>query len=91
VQIVYFIIGFVAFILSVGFISNFAMRKLNGRINARLHGWIEGLLIGGIVLGVVAMFQPWSLATYGTGFHVLLACVLSFTVWSHVTPRTRKA
>ena len=89
-QIVFFIIGFVAFILTVGFISNFAMRKLNGRIDVRIQSPIEMLLIAGILLGVVAMFQPWSLAAYGIGFHVLLFCVLSFTVWSHVTPRTRK-
>jgi hypothetical protein len=51
---------------------------------------IEGVLIAGILLGVVGLFQGWSLAGYGIGFHVLLVSVLSYVMWSHVTPKTGK-
>jgi len=60
---------------------------LNGRISKRIYDPIEKIIIAGIVLGVIGMFQPWTHALYRIGFFVLLASTLSFIVWSHVTPK----
>jgi len=83
----WFIFAFVLFIVGFGFLIGYSSKKLSGNISGRLFALIEGLLIAGIVGGVIFMFQPWSLALYGLGFHILLVSVLSFTLWSHITPK----
>jgi hypothetical protein len=45
------------------------------------------ILIAGIVLGILGMFQPWIFQAYKYGFIVLLFSTLGFIVWSHVTPK----
>jgi hypothetical protein len=45
------------------------------------------VLIGGIVLGVIGMFQPWLFAAYRFGFILLLVSTLGFILWSHIVPR----
>ena len=86
-----FIPGFVLLVLAFGFFIAFVSRKLSGKISSQLFGLIEAILIAGILLGVVSLFQPWAIKAYGIGFHLLLVSVLAFTVWSHVIPRPRKA
>ena len=86
-----FIPIFIAIVVAFGFFIAFVARKLNGNISQRLFSIIEGSLIAGILLGIVGLFQPWTLWGYGTGFHVLLICTLGYVVWSHVMPKTRKA
>jgi hypothetical protein len=87
VQIVFFIIGFVTFLVGFGSLIAFTARRLGGNVPRRIHGSIEAVLIAGILLGVFGLFQPWSLAGYGIGFHLLLVSVLGFVLWSHVPPR----
>ncbi len=59
---------------------------LNDRVPVRIHRPIETILIAGIVLGVVGLFQPWLHILYRIGFHVLLVSTISFIVWSHIRP-----
>ena len=89
-QLLIFFPIFISIIVAFGFFIAFVARRLSGNISPRLFGLIEGVLIAGILLGVVGLFQGWSLAGYGIGFHVLLVSVLGYVVWSHVTPKTRK-
>jgi hypothetical protein len=74
------ILGFIAIIIVVG-------SMLNDNVPARTHRIIEQILIAGIVLGVVGMFQPWIFEGYKYGFLVLLISTLGFIVWSHVSPK----
>lgn len=62
-------------------------RLLNDNISSRAHGFILSLLIAGIVLGILGMFQPWIFQAYKYGFILLLFSTLSYIVWSHVTPK----
>ena len=82
-----FILIFVAILLTFIALIVVVARLLNGRISASIHRPIELLLIAGIVLGVIALFQPWTYVLYGIGFHVLLVSVLGFTLWSHIVPK----
>lgn len=59
---------------------------LNGKTPPRTYRPIEYIIIAGILLGVLGLFQGWKLFTYENGFVLLLFSVLSFIVWSHVTP-----
>jgi hypothetical protein len=84
---VLFAAGLFAFIFCFGFFIGFVARKLNHRISARLFGVIEKAIIGGILLGIASMFQPWVQDGLQVGFTVLFYSTLAYVVWSHVTPR----
>jgi hypothetical protein len=85
-----FIAIFVAIILGFVYVIWVVAYRLNGNIAGRTYYAIEAVIIGGIVLGVIGMFQPFTQAGYQIGFLVLLFSVLSFILWSHVTPSAEK-
>jgi hypothetical protein len=87
-HIVYFIIGFVATLLALGSFIAFVGAKLSNTISQRIFGLIEKIIIGGILLGIIGMFQPWMLSGYRIGFPVLFFSTLAYIVWSHVTPKS---
>ena len=73
--------GYICFI---AFIS----RLLSGRISERVFGYLEKLLIAGILLGIAGMFQPWVPVFYPLGFIVLFAATWIFTLWGYVVPKS---
>lgn len=83
-----FILIFAAIVLTYITIITIVARLLNDNISHRVYRPIELTLIGGIILGVLGMFQPWVFALYKTGFFVLLVSTLGFILWSHVVPKT---
>lgn len=83
-----FILIFAAIVLTYIAIITIVARLLNDNISQRVYRPIELTLIGGIILGVLGMFQPWLFALYKTGFFVLLVSTLGFILWSHVVPKT---
>ncbi|UCC87978.1 MAG: hypothetical protein JSV81_01405 [Anaerolineales bacterium] len=83
-----FITVFLAILMAFIFFGVvFVSALLSGKIGHRLYGVIEKIIIAGILLGVVGMFQPWTHLAYRIGFHVLLFSLLSFIVWSHISPQ----
>lgn len=82
-----FLTLFIAVLLTFVFFIVWVGRTLHRKVPRRLHALGEMILIFGILGGVVATFQPWSLDVYHIGFTVLLYSVLAFTVWSHVVPK----
>jgi len=85
-QAVYFILGF---LIILGLFIQF-IRVVSGRLSDKIaqarFDLVERLIIGGIILGVVGMFQPWVFVGYKYGFLLLLFSTLAFIVWSHITP-----
>ncbi len=59
---------------------------LNGRVPLRTYRPIESVIIGGILLGILGLFQGWKLFAYENGFLLLLFAVLLFIFWSHIAP-----
>jgi hypothetical protein len=82
-----FILIFVSILLGFITIITIVARLLNDNIEPRLYKIIESVIIAGIVLGVVGLFQPWHMLFYKYGFTVLLISTLSFILWSHVRPK----
>jgi hypothetical protein len=82
-----FVLIFVAIILFFITLIVLVATGLSNNVSPRVYKIIESVLIAGIVLGVVGMFQPWLFAAYKYGFLVLLFSTLGFIVWSHVSPR----
>ncbi len=73
------IVAFIDFII-------FMATRLNNNISEKVYRPIERLLIAGIVLGVIGMFQPFTVVLYTIGFLVLLISTLAFIFWSHIQP-----
>jgi Na+-driven multidrug efflux pump len=82
-----FVLIFVAIILTFIAIIVVVASMLDNNISPRVHRIIESILIAGIVLGVVGMFQPWFFEGYKYGFILLLISTLCFILWSHITPK----
>jgi hypothetical protein len=86
-----FLTVFLAILLAFIFFGVvFTSRELSGRVSARIYNIVEKLIIAGILLGVVGMFQPWAHVLYRIGFHLLLVSTLAFIVWSHISPRATR-
>jgi|DewCreStandDraft_4_1066084.scaffolds.fasta_scaffold209304_1 hypothetical protein len=81
VSIILFFITFIWLVASV----------LNNNISERVYRPIELIIIAGIVLGILGMFQPWWFAAYRYGFLLLFFSTLAFIVWSHVVPRAARS
>ena len=82
-----FLLIFIGILLSyIDFIIWLAT-KLNNRISEKVFRPIERILIAGIVLGVIGMFQPFVMVFYTLGFVVLFISLLSYIAWSHIVPR----
>ena len=60
---------------------------LNDNISQEVHRPIERILILGIALGVIGLFQPWAQILYRLGFHLLLLSTFGFIWWSHIVPK----
>jgi hypothetical protein len=85
-QAITFLAGFLVILFAYIFLIRWVAGRLNERVDAQRFALIERILIGGIVLGVVCMFQPWFFLGYRYGFLLLLLSTLGFILWSHVTP-----
>ena len=82
-----FIIGFVAILLTfIAFIVLVAI-KLGPVVSLGVYTLIEVVIIAGILLGTLGMFQPWDLMGFRLGFLILLVSTLAFIVWSHLIPK----
>ncbi|MEZ4737165.1 MAG: hypothetical protein R3E79_59555 [Caldilineaceae bacterium] len=82
----YFILGFLLILGGFIYFIRWVGRQLSHKISPDRFTQIERVIIAGIVVGVVSMFQPWLFVGYKYGFLLLLFSTLAFIVWSHVTP-----
>jgi hypothetical protein len=83
-----FILIFVSILLGFITIIVVVSRLLNDNINPGVYRIVESIIIAGIVLGVIGMFQPWHIFFFKNGFRLLLISTLSFILWSHVHPKS---
>lgn len=86
-----FIFIFVAIILAFMALIWAAASMLNRNIPERIYRPVERVIIAGIVLGVIGMFQPWWFMAYRLGFFMLFFSTLAFILWSHIVPRGAQA
>jgi hypothetical protein len=85
-QPVLFILGFLVILGLFIYFIRAVSQRLSDHIAQRTFDLVERVIIGGIVLGVVGMFQPWLFLGYKYGFLLVLFSTLAFIVWSHITP-----
>ncbi len=81
-----FVLIFASIVIYFMSFAWFVSNKLNFRVSSRLFQIVERIAIGGIVLGIILMFQPWVFELFRYGFFILLISTLGFIVWSHITP-----
>lgn len=82
-----FILIFVAIVLAFIALIVLVASMLNENIASRPYRLVESILIAGIVVGVVGMFQPWLYVLYKFGFLILLVSTLGYILWSHIAPK----
>jgi len=85
-----FILIFVAILLFFISLIRMSASILNDNISPRIFRVVETVLIVGIVLGIIGMFQPWLIIFYKYGFIVLLVSTLGFIWWSHIKPKEER-
>jgi hypothetical protein len=83
-----FILVFASILVTFMSLVWFASAKLSGNISEKVYQPIEYALIGGILLGLFLMFQPWIFELFRIGFFMLLFSTLGYIVWSHVKPKS---
>ncbi len=89
--VVVFIIGLLAFVLGLGTFIVWLAGRLNHQVSRQIFVAVERLIILGMVLGIISMFQPWEQALFQPGFLLLLTATLAYIVWSHIVPRGEEA
>jgi lysylphosphatidylglycerol synthetase-like protein (DUF2156 family) len=88
IKAVPFVAIFVSIVLAFICLIVIVAVTLAGKVPLRSYRPIEFLLVAGILLGIVGLFQGWKLFAYEFGFLVLLFSLLAFMVWSHLQPMT---
>jgi hypothetical protein len=79
-----FLMIFVPIILGFMSLIVFVKKLLHQRVAERAYKVIEYVFIGGIVVGILSMFQPWTFYLFQPGFFILFGSLLGFMIWSHV-------
>jgi hypothetical protein len=82
-----FVVGVVIFGFSIWLLATRLYEKMSPK--TYLIGVL--IIIGGILAGVVMMFQPVELKLFNIGFWFVLVSLIGFMYWSHIQPRTRRA
>jgi len=82
-----FIFFFVSIVLIFIALIILVASILNHNIPHNVYRPVELTTIGGIVLGIVGMFQPWWFGGFRLGFFLLLISTLAFILWSHIVPK----
>jgi len=85
-----FVALFIALLLLFMLLIFIVALRFNGKLPYRMYHPIERLVVSGIVLGVVFLFQPWLQIAYRYGFLLLLFSTLIFILWSHVVPQSQR-
>ena len=86
-----FVAVFVAILLVYIYLIVALATVVNKRVPQRTYRPIAAIIIAGILLGVVALFQGWKLFAYEYGFLLLLFSTLGFIAWSHIVPLSARA
>lgn len=82
-----FILIFIGIIVAFVDLIIWLATKLNHNVRESVYTPILNILIAGIVLGVIGMFQPFVFLFYQIGFAMLFISLIGFMVWGHLVPK----
>ncbi len=85
-----FILIFIGIIVAFIDLITYLATLLNHNVSERVYNPILNVLIAGIVLGVIGMFQPFMFVFYQVGFGMLFISLIGFMIWSHIVPKSAK-
>ena len=86
-----FLLVFVAILLTYIGLIILISRYFSGYLAEKNFYRLFYTCMGGIVIGILFMFQPVTQSLYTIGFTLLLVSLLSFIAVSHITPRREAA
>lgn len=82
-----FLLVFVGILLCYIALIVTASRYYSGYVSEKRYLPVLYACMGGIVAGILLMFQPFTRVLYTWGFLLLLLSLLSFMVVGHITPK----
>ena len=82
-----FLFVFVAILLTYIAVIVTISRYYSGHLSEKRFNPFFYTCMGGIVAGVILMFQPFIQKLYTAGFLVLLISLLTFMIVGHITPK----
>ncbi len=82
-----FILIFIGIVIAFIDLIILIATRLNHNVAPGTYNPILNVLIAGIVLGIIGMFQPFAFIFYQIGFFLLFFCLIGFMVWSHIVPK----
>ncbi len=82
-----FLLVFVAILLTYIALIITVSRYYSGRVAEKRFLRIFFACMGGIVIGILFMFQSFAKVLFPVGFLILLFSLLTFILVSHITPR----
>ncbi len=82
-----FILIFVGIIILFIDVIILIATRLNHNVPPKIYTPILNVLIAGVVLGVIGMFQPFAFVFYQIGFGMLFVSLIGYMVWSHIVPK----
>jgi hypothetical protein len=82
-----FILMFIGIVVAFIDLIIFLATLLNHNVPQRVYDPILNVLIAGVVLGVIGMFQPFLFVLYQIGFVMLFVSLIGFMAWSHIEPK----
>lgn len=85
-----FVATFVSIVLAFACVIVLVALAFDKKVPQRTYRPVERIIIAGIFIGIVGLFQGWRLFPFEYGFLVLLIAVLLFMVWSHLTPMSSR-
>ncbi|GAB1421264.1 hypothetical protein MASR2M15_14180 [Anaerolineales bacterium] len=88
IQAIPFIAIFIGILMLFIMLIAFIAIRLHKRISHRYHRLIELTLVIGILFALVSTFQSINMVGFSYGFLLLFIMWLSFTLWTHITPRS---
>ena len=83
-----FILIFIGIIVAFVDLIIYLATLLNHNVPQRVYNPILNILIAGVVLGVIGMFQPFRFELYQIGFVMLFFSLIGFMIWSHIVPKS---
>ena len=90
-QAIPFVAFFWAILLTYILVIALLAIRFTGRLPRRTHTPIERVLMIGIFVGIISLFQLFAFPPFKYGFPIVLASLLGFILWTHITPASKAA
>ncbi len=88
-QAIPFVAYFIGILLIYILVIALLAIRFSNRLPGRTHTPVERLLMAGIIVGIVSLFQLFAFPPFKFGFPIVLASLLGYILWTHIAPASK--